>query len=104
MNWAQLRKNLGMAFKLKADSSNATLPWSDWILRRVDKRGGYVLVDNLATGYLIPLTPRELVGFDNEIWGVPCLILRVGLYFDCPNAYFLYRNSRIERVTLPALL
>ena len=100
MNWAQLRKNLGMAFKLKADSSNATLPWSDWILRRVDKRGGYVLVDNLATGYQIHLTPRELVGFD-ERFGVPCVVLRVGLLFDCPNVFFVRRDLKIERVTWP---
>ena len=100
MKWDQLLKNLNMAFKLIADSSNATLPWSDWILRRVDKRRGYVLVDNLATGYQIHLTARELVGYD-ERFGGPCLVLRVGLLFDCPNAYFVRRNSKIEKVTWP---
>ena len=99
MKWDQLPKTLHKPIKLLADFSNATLPLSDWFLTLVHRPGGYVLVDNPATGYRIPLSRRELVGFDDERWGFPCFKLRVGLYFACPNAFFVYRNGRIEIVT-----
>ena len=99
MKWDQLAKSLDQPIKLVADFSNATLPMSDWFLSLVHKLGGYVVVDNPATGYRLPLSPRELVGFDDGRWGFPCLELRVGLHFACPNAFFVYRDLSIKNVS-----
>ena len=98
MNWTQLPKSLHKPIKLVPDFSNATILLSDWFLRQVDRQRGYVLVENPATGYRLPLSPRELVGFDDQRYGFPCLQLRVGLHFACPNAFFVYRDSSILNV------
>jgi len=98
MKWDQLPKMLHKRAKLMADFSNATLPLSDWYLTVINKAGGYVLFSNPATGYRLPLSRRELIGFDDERWGFPCFELRVGLYFACPNAFFVYRDSSIVNV------
>ena len=99
MKWDQLPKSLHKPIKLVADFSNASLPLSDWFLTVVNKPDGYVIVENPATGYRIPLSQRELIGFDDDHRGFPCFQLRVGLHFVCPNSFFVYRDASIKSVT-----
>lgn len=91
MNYKILRRNIGHPIRLCALRSNATLPFSDWIIRSVNRRGQSVQIDNPATGYRLYFGPAEIYGFDEDS---QALALRVGLYFDCPNVLFLYSKSR----------
>ena len=98
MNWKQLRKLLNRPVKINPDFSNASLPQSDWFMGEIRRSRGYVVMSNPATGYRIPLSPKELVGYDEQVGEPPSLRLRVGLHFHCPNAFFVYRDGVIKDV------
>ena len=97
MQWKRLRRLLNRPVKLIARSTNATLPLSDWYLTIVNRARGYAVLVNPATGYEIPVGPRELRGYERRS-GYDCLDLKVGLFFRCPNAWFVYDDGIKKRV------
>jgi len=93
MNYRGLRKNLHQPVKLLALGSNATLPYSDWIPQDVSRASQRVLVENPATGYRLPLGPDQLHHYE-KVDGIGWLVLKIGLYFSCPNAFFVDPDGR----------
>ncbi len=91
MNYRILRRSIGQPIRLFALRSNATLPFSDWIIRSVNRRGKRIEIDNPATGYRLCFGPAEIYGFDEV---AQALALRVALFFECPNVRFVYLNPR----------
>ena len=86
MNYKSLRKNIGKPIRLLTTQSNATLPWSEWFIRSVNRRGKSVQIENPATGYRLNFGPAEIYGFNEALCA---LDLRIGLQFDCPNVCFV---------------
>ena len=93
MNVKQLIKNLHQPYRLVPIMTNATLPDSPWLSRKVNRTRGCVLFENPATGYRLPLEFCDIHHFD-QVGDVGSLVLNVGFFFDCPNVFILDLRRR----------
>ena len=98
MKFRYLRTNIGQQLRLRALSTNATLPFSWWSIVDVNRRGRRVEVFNPATGYRLDLSPDEIYGFDENH---RVLVLKIGLHFFCPNVGYIYPAAGLMSLNGP---